>query len=43
MVKGDETMEKNKAQKVRLVFACGAYVLCHADDADAERLGSGCG
>ncbi len=25
--------EKNK---VRLVFACGAYVLCHADDAQTE-------
>ena len=23
-------------EKVRLVFACGAYVLCHADDAETE-------
>lgn len=29
------------ANKVRLVFACGAYVLCHADDAETEgRIGT---
>lgn len=26
----------SEKEKVRLVFACGAYLLCHADDAQAE-------
>ena len=26
----------SEKEKVRLVFACGAYLLCHADDAQTE-------